>query len=91
MYRLREQSPPSVSAKPHLKLEKSPKPKKMCTTSDQSLPGGSMGSDLSIALPIALPNAKGELVERNYQSQEWGYEGAIGGGGWISYWAIQSW
>ena len=40
-----------------------------------------MGSDLLIALPIALPNAKGALVERNYRLQECGYEGAIGGGG----------
>ena len=62
-------------------LRRAQNPIKMCTASDQPLPGGSMGSDLSIALPIALPNAKGELVERNYRLQEWGYEGAIGGGG----------
>ena len=62
-------------------LRRAQNPIKMCTASDQPLPGGSMGSDLSIALPIALPIAKGELVERNYRLQEWGYEGAIGGGG----------
>ena len=39
-----------------------------------------MGAVFSMALPIALPDATGKLVEQKFRLQEWGYEGAIGGG-----------
>ena len=40
-----------------------------------------MGAVFSMALPIALPDLTGKLVEQKFRVQEWGYEGAIGEGG----------
>ena len=54
-----------------------------------------MGAVFSMALPIALPDPTGKLVEQKFRLQERGYEGAIGGGGvdillgypiWVRYW-----
>ena len=64
---------------------------KMCTVSHHPLPGGDRGAVLSMALPISCPKSSGELVEKTFRLQDWGYEGAIGGGGWTLLWAIQSW
>ena len=62
-------------------LQPAKNPIKMCTVSHQPLPGGSMGAVFSMALPIALPDPTGKLVEQKFGLQEWGYEGAIGGRG----------
>ena len=43
-----------------------------------------MGAVFSMALPIALPNPTGKLVEQKFRLQEWGHEGAIGGG-WLIF------
>ena len=44
-----------------------------------------MGAVSSMALPIALPDPRGKLVEQKFRLQELGYEGAIGGGGLLIF------
>ena len=57
------------------------RPIKMCTATNSPLPGGSMGAVVSMALPIAFPEEGGDLKEKKFRVSDWGYEGAIGGGG----------
>ena len=55
-------------------LQLAKNPINMCTISHQPLPGGSMGAVFSMALPIALPDPTGKLVEQKFRLQEWVYE-----------------